>query len=90
MLPPQNPAINPKNNSAEFQRYSPENTADSTQNVGAGLAPNTFQLSAMREDVGAQCIAPVGLVGSPGGRNALRPYVHFVSLPVFLFFISLH
>jgi len=39
MLPPQTPAITPKNNSAENQRYSLENSADSIQNVGAGLAP---------------------------------------------------
>jgi hypothetical protein len=45
MLPPQNPAINPKNNIAEFQRYFPENSADSIQNVGAGLAPALKVLS---------------------------------------------
>jgi hypothetical protein len=39
MLPPQTPPITPKNNSAENQRYSLENSADSIQNVGAGLAP---------------------------------------------------
>lgn len=45
MPPSPNPPIIPKNNIAEFQRYSPKNTAASIQHVRAGLAPIGANLS---------------------------------------------